>query len=332
MSRSLVGSSSTSTLAGRLNRRASSKRLRSPPEQRFDRRAGALRREQKIAEIADDVLLLPADFDKIRAWADGVGQRRLSSFSCSRNWSKYATEILVPRLTCPLSGCSSPRMSLSSVVLPAPFGPSRPILSPRRMRQEKSSMILRSPNDLQTFSSSATSLPERSPGVHSHLNLAELLAARRTVAAQLLERSTRPSLRYAARLDALAYPYFFLRQHLVELGVHYRLVAQHSFLDCLIGGKIAGETRQLAAIQFDDARGDVIEKTPVVGDEQHRTDKIVQQPFQPFDGGEIQMVGRLVEEQHIRLGHQCLRQRHALRCPPDSSPTRLSASDPVLQW
>ena len=32
MSKSLVGSSSTSTLAGRANKRASSKRLRSPPE------------------------------------------------------------------------------------------------------------------------------------------------------------------------------------------------------------------------------------------------------------------------------------------------------------
>ncbi len=50
-------------------------------------------------------------------------------------------------------------------------------------------------------------------------------------------------------------------------------------------------------------------------DEQHRADKIVQQPFQPFDGFEIQMVGRFVEDQHIRLDHQCLRQRHALALP-----------------
>ena len=45
--RSLVGSSSTSTLAGRANRRASSRRLRSPPDS-DDRRAGALGREQEI--------------------------------------------------------------------------------------------------------------------------------------------------------------------------------------------------------------------------------------------------------------------------------------------
>ncbi len=119
-----------------------------------------------------------------------------------------------------------------------------------------------------------------------------------------------------ARLDALAYPHFFLRQHLVELGIHHRLVAQHAFLDRLIRGEISRETRQLAAIQFDDAGGDVVQKTPVVGDEQHAADKIVEQAFQPFDGGEVQMVGRLVEDQHIRLGHQGLRQGHALALPP----------------
>ena len=79
-----------------------------------------------------------------------------------------------------------------------------------------------------------------------------------------------------------------------------------------IRGEVAGEAGQLAAIQFDDAGSDVVEEAPVVGDEQHAAAKTVEQPFQPFDGGEIQMVGRLVEDQHFRLGHQRLRQRHAL--------------------
>ena len=40
---------------------------------------------------------------------------------------------------------SSPRISFSSVVLPAPFGPIRPILSPRRMVAVKLSTIRASP-------------------------------------------------------------------------------------------------------------------------------------------------------------------------------------------
>ena len=40
----------------------------------FHRRTGALRREQEVFQIADDVLLLTADFDEIAALADGVRQ------------------------------------------------------------------------------------------------------------------------------------------------------------------------------------------------------------------------------------------------------------------
>ena len=45
--------------------------------ERFDRRTRAFRREQEVAEIADDMLLRPADLDEIRALADGVRQRRV---------------------------------------------------------------------------------------------------------------------------------------------------------------------------------------------------------------------------------------------------------------
>ncbi len=48
----------------------------------------------------------------------------------------------VPRRTVPAVGSSSPRISFSSVVLPAPFGPIRPTLSPRRIVAEKSLTIV----------------------------------------------------------------------------------------------------------------------------------------------------------------------------------------------
>ena len=86
-----------------------------------------------------------------------------------RIWSKYATSSLVPCLILPLSACNSPKISFNSVVLPAPFGPSKPILSPRKIVPVKFLtitlvlMILPSAskvlNDLLTFSSSATILP-----------------------------------------------------------------------------------------------------------------------------------------------------------------------------
>jgi hypothetical protein len=47
-----------------------------------------------------------------------------------------------------------------------------------------------------------------------------------------------------------------------------------------------------------------------------------QQVFQPADGVHVEVVGRLVEQQHVRLGHQTLGQRHALLQPPESASTR----------
>ncbi len=68
-----------------------------------------------------------------------------SSLSPARIWSKYATFICVPSLMVPAVGLSCPRISLSSVVLPQPFGPIRPILSPRSTVVVNLSISVRSP-------------------------------------------------------------------------------------------------------------------------------------------------------------------------------------------
>jgi len=52
------------------------------------------------------------------------------------------------------------------------------------------------------------------------------------------------------------------------------------------------------------------------GDEQHRPVEAGQRLFQPGDGADIQMVGRLVEQQQIGLGNQRLGQQHA---PPPAA-------------
>ena len=110
-----------------------------------------------------------------------------------RIWSKYATWILAPWRTVPHalspglgvgalvgagSGASSPSISLSSVVLPAPLGPSRPTLSPRKIVAEKSrTMVLSGPAPereakvLLTWVNSATSFPLAAPLATSSLTL-----------------------------------------------------------------------------------------------------------------------------------------------------------------
>ena len=115
----------------------------------------------------------------------------------------------------------------------------------------------------------------------------------------------------APGFDALANPHFFLRQAFVEQRVLLFLVDQHGFLARQISRVVAGEVRQLAAIEFDDARSQTLQESPVMGDEQQSAVPVQQKFFDPGNGGDIEMVGGLVQQQQIRLGHQGARQHHA---------------------
>ena len=49
-----------------------------------------------------------------------------------------------------------------------------------------------------------------------------------------------------------------------------------------------------------------------MGDGDDAAPELHQQALQPVDRVEIEVVGGLIEQQHIGLGHQCLGQCHAL--------------------
>ena len=49
-----------------------------------------------------------------------------------------------------------------------------------------------------------------------------------------------------------------------------------------------------------------------MGDRDNAAGEIQKKIFQPFDRVQVQMVGRLVQQQHVRACHQRLRQCHAL--------------------
>ena len=66
------------------------------------------------------------------------------------------------------------------------------------------------------------------------------------------------------------------------------------------------------AVELDHARRDIVEKTPVMRHKQHAAGKIPQQFFEPFNAGDVEMVGRLVEQQQFGLGDQRAAERHAL--------------------
>src|SRR5208282_2266022 len=71
---------------------------------------------------------------------------------------------------------------------------------------------------------------------------------------------------------------------------------------------VTGIRSQLAPVEMDDRSHDRVEKIAVVGDEQQRSGIPLQPLLEPEHGVEIEMVGRLIEQQQIRARHQRLSQ------------------------
>ncbi len=131
---------------------------------------------------------------------------------------------------------------------------------------------------------------------------------------QCKQRLHAPLVARAARLDALPQPDFFLRQFLVEALEVARLVLQRRRFLLEIRRIAAGPRRERATIEFDDPGGEVREEGAIVGDEEQRSRKRREVLFQPADRVDVQMVGRLVEQQDVRLRHQRLPEQRA--APP----------------
>src|SRR5690606_11419702 len=116
---------------------------------------------------------------------------------------------------------------------------------------------------------------------NGEFDVARALASLGTVTAQLFQAPYTAFVARATRLYAFAYPDFFLGQKLVELGVLLLFRFQEFRFAFLPLTEVAGETEELAAVQLDNAGGDHIQESTVVGNDDGTAAKIQQQLFQP---------------------------------------------------
>ncbi len=58
-------------------------------------------------------------------------------------------------------------------------------------------------------------------------------------------------------------------------------------------------------------RAHLVQEVAVVRDDDHRRLAVVEHVFQPADGVDVEVVGRLVEQQDVRVGKERLHQQHA---------------------
>ncbi len=156
--------------------------------------------------------------------------------------------------------------------------------------------------------------------IDRQLDVAEPLAPRLAFASQLLQPLDAALVARAPRLDALADPDFFLRPELVELAVRHGLVGELFRLAPFVGGEVARIRAQQAAVEFDDARRDAVEERAVVRDDDGGG-PVEQQLLEPLDAVDVEVIGRLVEQQQLRFQRERRRERRTLALAAGQSAT-----------
>ncbi len=79
---------------------------------------------------------------------------------------------------------------------------------------------------------------------------------------------------------------------------------------------LIGANGVVAGVEIEDARHSAVEEGAVVADDERRTGVVGQPRLQPLQHGDVEVVGRLVQQQHIRLIEQHQGQRQARLLPP----------------
>jgi hypothetical protein len=106
--------------------------------------------------------------------------------------------------------------------------------------------------------------------------------------------------------EALQVGHAFLR---LCVGSGHALARLRRRLDVVVpGARIDADGR---VVQVGHVGAHLIQEVAVVADDDHRAVAFVQHVFEPADGVDVEVVGRLVEQQHVRIGEQRLAQQHA---------------------
>ena len=131
--------------------------------------------------------------------------------------------------------------------------------------------------------------------------------------AQRLQAGDAAHVALAPRGDAVAHPVLFRLDLAVELLEVAFLLCQHVVAPRLEIGKAALDAPRLAAVEPDGDARQIGEKAPVMADDDERRLARGELALQPFDGGKVEMVGGLVEQQDVRLRREHPHQRGAAR-------------------
>jgi hypothetical protein len=116
-------------------------------------------------------------------------------------------------------------------------------------------------------------------------------------------RDPRLALRLPA-LGILAHPIELLLHRLDPRAFLLGLDLEPRFLLLQPGAVVALPRDAVATVELEDPLGGVVEEVPVVGDRDHRAGEARQELLEPVHALGVEVVGRLVQQQHVGLGQQ----------------------------
>jgi hypothetical protein len=114
-----------------------------------------------------------------------------------------------------------------------------------------------------------------------------------------------------ARLRVGAHPFEFARERAAQPFLLLLLLREALLLLLEPGRVIALPGDAVAAVEFEDPAGDVVEEVAVVGHADDGARVLLEVLLEPGDRFRVEVVGRLVEQQHVRLRQQQPAQRDA---------------------
>jgi hypothetical protein len=179
--------------------------------------------------------------------------------------------------------------------LPEPLGPMMPIRSPRAIVVVRSRTMTLSPCITPAARASTLRL-------QTHRALA--LPPAGPLPPHRFQRSHPPFVAGAPGLDALPDPGFFTGKLLVELGPFPFLGGKGGVFALEVAGVVDAPVHQPAPVELHDPGGHPLKKRPVMGDEAERAFPVEQEILHPLDGITVEMIGRLVQQENVGVGHQ----------------------------
>src|SRR6185437_13603513 len=275
-----------------------------------DRRARALRRKEEVAQIADDMLALAADFHPFRSRTDHVGERRfrvqlLAELVevCNPEIRAEAHAALIGRQ---LAEDQADESRLAGAVRADQPDPVAAQDAHRELCDQRPSG--HAFTDVRQLRDELTRALAR---IKAQLDRTEALAPRGALHAQPLQPAHATFIPGAAGLDPFADPDFLLGPELVEAAAR-NLLGGELLLPCgLVRREIAGVGAKHAAVELHDASRDAIEEGAIVSDHDHRGYP-QQQLLEPLDRADVEVIGRLIEQEEVGLAGESKGQGRAL--------------------